>query len=102
MASFFDAATNVRRLAALERAAGLAITGLGALCFVMWWTGRAADRHGMIFVYLGGTFLLPLGILLWAAGRTLAPHRRLAWPLQLLVLGWPWLYAALFRLQLLP
>jgi hypothetical protein len=46
----------------------------------------------MVFVYVGGTFLLPFGILLALAGLTLARGRRSLWLLQLPMLAWPWIF----------
>src|SRR6266702_4534902 len=59
---------------------GAALAGLGTLLLLMWWTGRAADRHGMIFVFLGGAFVLPFGVAFILAGVGLRLRARsLVW-----------------------
>lgn len=96
---FLNPGAIVRHLANLERNVGIFTTVFGVLCFIKWWTGRAGDpRHGMFWVFIGGTFLLPFGLLLVLAGYTLASRPRTLWPFQLLVIGWPWLrYPWLFK-----
>jgi hypothetical protein len=99
---FLNAGTNIRLLAKIERAAGYLIAAFGVFCFLMWWTGRAEDRHGMVFALMAGAFFLPLGMLLALAGLTLPVNGRSRWLLQLPALAWPLIFAALFRWLLVP
>jgi len=93
---------GVRLLSLIERWLGSALAALGAVLFLIWWTGRAGDRHGMIFVYLGGTFVLPLGLALLLAGLGLTVRGRGRWLGQLFPILWPFVYRALFAWHVLP
>ena len=81
---------------------GAALAGLGTLLLVMWWTGRAADRHGMIFVFLGGSFVLPFGVAFVLAGVGLRLRGPGRWFGQLLPLLWTLAYFVFFKWRLLP
>ncbi len=65
-------------LAEFEPWLGSIIGALGAILLVMWLTGRDTDRPGMIFLFLGGVFILPLGLALVSAGLALP-----RWPMVL-------------------
>ena len=73
-------------LARLERTIGAALSVMGLLFLGMWWTGRATDRHGLIFVFLGALIIGPVGALLWLAGQGLRRGWRVRWLLQALPL----------------
>jgi hypothetical protein len=47
----------------------------------------AGDRHGGVFAFIGGVFLLPLPLLFIAAGRAFSSSSSYAWLLQLLPLA---------------
>jgi hypothetical protein len=76
-------------LARLDRALGVILSAMGLLFLGAWWTGRAADRHGLIFVFLGALVIGPIGALLWLAGLGMRRGWRLRWALQALSLVYP-------------
>jgi len=84
-----------RVLAIVELWLGVILSTLGALFLLMWWTGRATDRHGMFFAYVGGTFVLQLGVMILAAGIALRFRFRGRWLVQLLPWLWPFVYRRL-------
>jgi hypothetical protein len=78
------------------------VTVLGAVFLLMWWTGRAEDPHGMVFVFLGGALVFPLGVALIVAALLLRLRNPIRWLGQLLPLLWPVTYAVLLKSFLLP
>ena len=54
----------LRRTGAIILVVGVALLG-------MWITGRSADPHGMVFVFVGGLFVTFVGATLWTIGYSL-------------------------------
>jgi hypothetical protein len=84
-------------LAKLELWLGSIVAGLGAVLLVMWRTGRDTDRHGMVFVFLGAVFILPLGLALVVAGLGLRHGGRRLRLLQLMPITWVVAYFLLLK-----
>ncbi len=72
----------------LERAFGSLLVALGTLQLLAWWFGRAGDRHGMIYVFIGGVVTLPLGIALILAAVALTLRTPWRWLRQIFPLLW--------------
>jgi len=90
----FNAA--VRLLAIFEVWIGSISVLLGALLVFRWWTGRATDRHGMLFVLFVALYVLPLGVTLVLAGKVLKSRHRARWLMQLLPVLWTVGFGAYF------
>ena len=54
----------------LRRTGGV-IFGIGVAFLALWITGRPTDRHGMVFVFVGGLFTTLGGAALWTIGYSL-------------------------------
>ncbi len=76
-------------LVTVDRWLGTILTLFGLASLLMWWTARATDRHGMIFVFLGAVWLGPSGPLFFLAGSAVARRWRLRWVVQALPLLYP-------------
>jgi hypothetical protein len=82
----FNAA--LRLLAMFEVWIGTIAVLFGAFLVFMWLTGKATDRHGMLFVLFVALYLLPLGVTLVVAGKVLKSRHRARWLTQLLPVLW--------------
>lgn len=74
----------------------IALGALTVLLVVMWWTGRATDRHGMIYVLIGAIWIGPSAPLFWLAARAMQRQWRSRWLLQVLPFVWPLTFIYLF------
>jgi len=78
----------IRILAMIEIWIGTIAVLFGAFLVFMWWTGKATDRHGMLFVLFVALYVLPLGVTLVLAGKVLKSRHRARWLTQLLPVLW--------------
>jgi hypothetical protein len=79
----------LRDLVVVNRALGALCILIGGLCLAMWWSGRTADRHGMMFVFLAAIWIGPAGPLFFVAATALRRGWRARWVLQALPVLYP-------------
>ena len=75
-------------LSDVERVGGTAVAVVGGLLLLMWITGRHSEPHGAFWLAVGGTLLLPVGLLGALAGFSITHRWRFAWLYQLVLIGY--------------